>query len=123
MIILGFCLEIIKYIIATGICTTAIATKKLKDEVSSIIPFVKVSDNQIAIAVIIGIIIVKLFKFFILKSLSNAVNTVPIIVTRINIICNIDSISLFNNTEKINVYIGYVAVNTLATLKFPYDKA
>ena len=59
----GFCLEIIKYIIATGICTIAIATKKLKDDVSSIIPFVKVSDNPIAIAVIIGIIIVTFLSF------------------------------------------------------------
>ena len=99
------------------------ATKKLNEDVSSIIPFVNVSEIPIAIAVKNGTMIERFFKFFTLKSESNAVNIVPITVINTNEICNKVNLSLFIKNENNSVYTGYVAINTVETLKLPFDKA
>ena len=99
------------------------ATRKLKEDVESIIPFVNVSDIPIATAVSNGINIDIFFMSVNLKSESNAVNIVPIIVIKINTICKGNNISLFIRTENNNVYIGYVDINTEDTLKLPFDNA
>lgn len=122
-IVFNFCLVKNKYIIATGIWAMAIATKKLNEDVSSIIPFVKVSERPIETAVKRGIITEKFFNFFSLNSKSKAVNIVPIIVINTNKICTKVNLSLFIKNENNNVYTGYVAIKTVETLKLPLDRA
>ena len=65
----------------------------------------------------------RFFKFFTLKSESNAVNIVPITVINANEICIKVNLSLFIKNENNSVYTGYVAINTVETLKLPFDKA
>ncbi len=101
----------------------AIATIKLNEDVSLIIPFVNVSEIPIAIAVKKGIIIEEFFRFLTLKSESKAVNIVPMIVNNTNKVCINVNLSLFIKNENNNVYTGYVAIKTVEMLKLPFDRA